>query len=117
MLRAPRTPKPAAAATPQPHPPQRPRQLSSKFPAADPLALDLLGHLLAFDPADRPTAAEALAHPYFAGLPSAVNQVRGQPVCAGRMGQGLALDANTASGRLWPNLASSGSRLAVCDCM
>ncbi|KAG2425278.1 hypothetical protein HXX76_013860 [Chlamydomonas incerta] len=54
--------------------PKRPRQLSSKFPAADPLALDLLARLLAFDPAVRPTAAEALGHPYFSGLPSAVQQ-------------------------------------------
>ncbi|EFJ44855.1 mitogen-activated protein kinase 4, partial [Volvox carteri f. nagariensis] len=50
-------------------PHKEPKRLSSKFPNADPLALDLLSRLLAFDPADRPSAAEALAHPYFAGLP------------------------------------------------
>ncbi|GFR41333.1 hypothetical protein Agub_g2018 [Astrephomene gubernaculifera] len=54
--------------------PKEPRPLSSKFPNADPLALDLLARMLAFDPVDRPTAAVALAHPYFAGLPNAVHQ-------------------------------------------
>lgn len=36
------------------------------FPDASPLALDLLEKLLKFDPLERPTAEEALAHPYFA---------------------------------------------------
>lgn len=35
------------------------------FPAADPLALDLLTKLLRFDPMQRISAAEALSHPYF----------------------------------------------------
>ncbi|KAK4767618.1 hypothetical protein SAY86_015368 [Trapa natans] len=39
-----------------------------KFLNADPLALRLLEHLLAFDPKDRPTAEEALADPYFHDL-------------------------------------------------
>lgn len=38
------------------------------FPRADRGALALLRRLLAFDPADRPTAEEALADPYFAGV-------------------------------------------------
>ncbi|KXZ43541.1 hypothetical protein GPECTOR_87g403 [Gonium pectorale] len=38
------------------------------FPRADRGALRLLRRLLAFDPAERPTAEEALADPYFAGL-------------------------------------------------
>lgn len=38
------------------------------FPDADPRALSLLDQLLVFDPAVRITAAEALRHPYFAGL-------------------------------------------------
>jgi len=38
--------------------------LPSVFPTASPLALDLLARLLAFDPAQRPAAAGALAHPY-----------------------------------------------------
>lgn len=37
------------------------------FPRADRGALRLLRRLLAFDPAERPTAEEALADPYFAG--------------------------------------------------
>jgi serine/threonine protein kinase len=35
------------------------------FPAASPLALDLLTRLLRFDPAQRISAADALNHPYF----------------------------------------------------
>lgn len=37
------------------------------FPSITPEALDLLSRLLAYDPSERPTAAEALAHPYLAG--------------------------------------------------
>ncbi|PNH07865.1 Mitogen-activated protein kinase 15 [Tetrabaena socialis] len=55
-------------------PAKEPRPLEAKFPNADPQALNLLARLLAFDPFDRPTAADALAHPYFAGLPNAVQQ-------------------------------------------
>jgi len=36
------------------------------FPAASPLLLDLVAQLLQFDPAKRPTAEEALGHPYLA---------------------------------------------------
>ena len=35
---------------------------------ANPLAVDLLDKLLVLDPDRRPSAAEALAHPYFARL-------------------------------------------------
>ncbi|KAJ8564767.1 hypothetical protein K7X08_001227 [Anisodus acutangulus] len=45
-----------------------PIPLSQKFPHIDPLALKLLERLIAFDPKDRPSAEEALAHPYFRGL-------------------------------------------------
>ncbi|XP_009791183.1 mitogen-activated protein kinase 9-like [Nicotiana tabacum] len=45
-----------------------PISLSEKFPHIDPLALRLLERLIAFDPKDRPSAEEALAHPYFRGL-------------------------------------------------
>eukprot|EP00967_Tisochrysis_lutea_P065982 scaffold85875_cov22-Tisochrysis_lutea.AAC.5 len=38
------------------------------FPKADPGALAILKRLLAFDPANRPSAEEALAHPYFRGV-------------------------------------------------
>jgi serine/threonine protein kinase len=37
---------------------KEPIPFSHKFPNADPLALDLLQRLLAFDPKDRPTAEE-----------------------------------------------------------
>ncbi len=57
-------------------PPKPPRAFESKFPNADLGALDLLRRLLSFDPVDRPTAVEALAHPYFSGLPNATQQVR-----------------------------------------
>ena len=40
------------------------------FPAADPLALDLLTRLLRFDPAQRISASDALNHPYFEVLKS-----------------------------------------------
>lgn len=46
--------------------PQRPpTDLAAIFPDADPLALGLLAALLHFNPDRRPSAAEALAHPYF----------------------------------------------------
>ncbi|KAG5608329.1 hypothetical protein H5410_019610 [Solanum commersonii] len=45
-----------------------PIPLSQQFPHVDPLALRLLERLIAFDPKDRPSAEEALAHPYFRGL-------------------------------------------------
>eukprot|EP01013_Petalomonas_cantuscygni_P024328 TRINITY_DN45934_c0_g1_i1.p1 TRINITY_DN45934_c0_g1~~TRINITY_DN45934_c0_g1_i1.p1 ORF type:complete len:393 (+),score=80.59 TRINITY_DN45934_c0_g1_i1:130-1308(+) len=38
------------------------------FPGQEPAAMDLLEKLLRFNPEKRPTAAEALAHPYFEGL-------------------------------------------------
>lgn len=38
------------------------------FPAAEPLALDLLTRMLAFDPSKRISASEALKHPYFDSL-------------------------------------------------
>ena len=43
--------------------------LAGKYRGADPLALDLLERMLAFDPAQRLTVAEALAHPYLAEAP------------------------------------------------
>eukprot|EP00967_Tisochrysis_lutea_P050103 scaffold61532_cov19-Tisochrysis_lutea.AAC.1 len=51
-------------------PPKPPVPLEHKFPNADRGALALLQKLIAFDPSDRPSAAEALSDPYFAGLPS-----------------------------------------------
>ncbi|KNC53923.1 CMGC/MAPK protein kinase [Thecamonas trahens ATCC 50062] len=43
-----------------------PRPLAEYFPKASESALDLLGKLLAFDPRDRISAAEALEHPFLA---------------------------------------------------
>nr|CAB3477744.1 unnamed protein product [Digitaria exilis] len=40
---------------------KHPIPFTQKFPGIDPMALHLLEHLLAFDPKDRPTAAEVLA--------------------------------------------------------
>ncbi|OMO60605.1 hypothetical protein CCACVL1_24014 [Corchorus capsularis] len=47
---------------------KKPIPFSKKFPNVDPLALNLLQRLIAFDPNDRPSAEEALADPYFHGL-------------------------------------------------
>ncbi|KAG5013315.1 hypothetical protein JHK86_025576 [Glycine max] len=47
---------------------KQPIPFSKKFPNADPLGLNLLERLLAFDPKDRPAAEEALRDPYFHGL-------------------------------------------------
>ncbi|KAJ0250474.1 Mitogen-activated protein kinase 18 [Hirschfeldia incana] len=53
---------------------------SQKFSRADPLAIRLLQRLLAFDPKDRPTAAEALADPYFKGLAKVEREPSCQPI-------------------------------------
>jgi serine/threonine protein kinase len=55
-------------------------QLEQYFPKADKNALRLMRKLLAFDPADRPTAEEALADPYFAGLANPGREPAAQPV-------------------------------------
>lgn len=58
--------------------PKRPRKpLSQVLPYADdPQVLSLLESILDFDPAKRPTAAQALAHPYFVSVhdPEALEQ-------------------------------------------
>ncbi len=50
------------------------------FPRADAGALALLRRLLAFDPAERPTAEAALADPYFAGLSQPSREPAAQPI-------------------------------------
>ncbi|KAG2328186.1 hypothetical protein Bca52824_010914 [Brassica carinata] len=57
-----------------------PVAFSQKFSKADPLAVRLLQRLLAFDPKDRPTAAEALADPYFKGLAKVEREPSCQPI-------------------------------------
>ncbi|XP_047338076.1 mitogen-activated protein kinase 9-like [Impatiens glandulifera] len=57
-----------------------PVPFSLKFPNVDPLALLLLERMLAFDPKDRPTAAEALAFPYFQGLGNVDREPSTQPI-------------------------------------
>ncbi|OAY57280.1 mitogen-activated protein kinase 10 isoform X2 [Manihot esculenta] len=57
-----------------------PMPFGQKFPNGDPLALRLLGRLLAFDPKDRPTAEEALADPYFKGLAKVEREPSCQPI-------------------------------------
>ncbi|KAI3963963.1 hypothetical protein MKX01_009645 [Papaver californicum] len=57
-----------------------PVPFSQKFPDADPLALQLLERLLAFDPKDRPSAEDALSDPYFRGLSTADRESSAHPI-------------------------------------
>lgn len=50
------------------------------FPHADEGALRILKRLLSFDPAERPTAEEALADPYFNGLSQPSREPSAQPI-------------------------------------
>lgn len=54
--------------TPQPPPLLQRADLSKLFPGASPLAVDLLGRMLQFDPRRRISVEEALAHPWLAQL-------------------------------------------------
>jgi mitogen-activated protein kinase 1/3 len=44
------------------------KSFQEMFPAADPVALDLLKKMLQFNPRQRITAAEALEHPFLKGV-------------------------------------------------
>eukprot|EP00249_Psilotum_nudum_P023172 c28770_g2_i2 orf=565-1950(-) len=59
---------------------KQPIPFSEKFSNVDPLAIQLLERLLAFDPKDRPTAEEALADPYFKGLANVDREPSAQPI-------------------------------------
>ncbi|GFQ06420.1 mitogen-activated protein kinase 19 [Phtheirospermum japonicum] len=59
---------------------KRPVPFAEKFPNTDPLALKLLQRMLAFDPKDRASAAEALADPYFKGLAKIEREPSCQPI-------------------------------------
>ncbi|XVE74704.1 hypothetical protein DITRI_Ditri12bG0038700 [Diplodiscus trichospermus] len=59
---------------------KKPIPFSKKFPNTDPLALNLLERLIAFDPNDRPSAEEALADPYFRGLANVDNEPSMKPI-------------------------------------
>lgn len=62
----------------QPYSPRRP--FKTIFPEADELACDLLERLLDFDPAKRPSAEEALAHPYFKDFFQPGKEPVGRPI-------------------------------------
>lgn len=47
---------------------KKPKKLEDLYPAADPIALDLLKQMLEFNPKTRCTADEALEHDFFKGV-------------------------------------------------
>ena len=58
---------------------KQPKQPFSKlYPNANPLALDLMEQMLAFNPNKRITIESALAHPYFKGL----HNIKTEPSCS-----------------------------------
>ncbi|CAM9004156.1 unnamed protein product [Rhodiola kirilowii] len=59
---------------------KQPVSFAQKFPIADPLAVQLLERMLAFDPKDRIIAEHALDHPYFKGLAKIEREPPCQPI-------------------------------------
>ncbi|KAL8130207.1 hypothetical protein V2J09_019362 [Rumex salicifolius] len=58
--------------------PQYPKQsIPEKFPHVHPLAIDLIEKMLTFDPRERVTVEDALAHPYLNSL----HDISDEPVC------------------------------------
>jgi len=77
------------------------------------LGLDLLGKMLAFDPRERLSAAEALRHPYFAGLH--VEDEREEPVFRGARFSGapfVALDTEDFRRLIFQEITSYHPELA-----
>ncbi|XP_051151646.1 mitogen-activated protein kinase homolog MMK2-like [Andrographis paniculata] len=59
--------------------PSFPKQnFSARFPSMSPLALDLLGKMLVFDPDQRITVENALCHPYLSSL----HDINDEPICS-----------------------------------
>ncbi|KAL8543585.1 hypothetical protein ACS0TY_004233 [Phlomoides rotata] len=59
--------------------PQFPKQnFATRFPSMSPLALDLLGKMLVFDPEQRITVYDALCHPYLSSL----HDINDEPICS-----------------------------------
>jgi hypothetical protein len=73
---------------------------SSIAPGLDDAGLDLLSHMLCFDPAQRWAASEALAHPYFAELhfPGTASAALAASVAAGGAGGGAAGGGSAVAG-------------------
>ena len=66
---------------PHPTPPPQRTDLAKLFPGASPLAVDLLGRMLQFDPRRRITVEQALAHPWLAQL----HDEAAEPAAAGAL--------------------------------
>ncbi|KAI3468696.1 hypothetical protein Pfo_025359 [Paulownia fortunei] len=54
------------------------QHFSARFPSMSPLALDLLGKMLVFDPNQRITVDDALCHPYLSSL----HEINDEPICS-----------------------------------
>ncbi|KAK6158221.1 hypothetical protein DH2020_005535 [Rehmannia glutinosa] len=54
------------------------QNFSARFPSMSPLALDLLGKMLVFDPDQRITVDDALCHPYLSSL----HDLNDEPICS-----------------------------------
>lgn len=59
-------------------PPFPKQKFSARFPNMSPLALDLLGKMLVFDPNQRITVDDALCHPYVSSL----HDINDEPICS-----------------------------------
>ncbi len=59
-----------------------------KFPEADPLAIDLMTKMMAFDPRKRITVTEALSHPWLAQLHDEASEPSAPSECERRGGAG-----------------------------